>query len=208
MQDLEKIYQMLNEKLFHDFASAVCVISNSVALIKGEDNAIKDHALELIKTSSLKTINYLKFYRFIYSTACEQEMIFFSEIKYLTIDFIESRHQSIVLEFRGSLNQTISSYSAKIIMCLIVLAIDDISHDGAIVVSCSKGSGGLKISVVLDSNIPLCNKNFDILTSSTENLENLNIRNCHQYYTKHLIQKADCAVSFDCSDNRVEYIVS
>jgi hypothetical protein len=204
MQEVERIYQMLNEKLFHDFAGAICVINNSVALIKSNENEINDNALELIKISSLKSVNYLKFYRFLYSVSRDNEVILFNELKYLTINFISSMNQSLILEFKASLSHAVTNNTAKIIMCLIVIITEKMETNDIINISLINDDISSKLQITTKS-LNHSTTETPLFFTSKLNFNNLNMRNCHLYYTKYLMEKENFKINISVLENEILY---
>ncbi|MCC8372001.1 MAG: palindromic element RPE1 domain-containing protein [Rickettsia endosymbiont of Pseudomimeciton antennatum] len=122
-----RLCQALNEKICHDFAGTIGVIDNSIGLIKTID--YQEKATKLIQDSTNRLISYLEFYRYLYSLPSEGNKTSIAEINRLATNFLKSKNHNIELIFTRLYNTSINDHIAQIIVCLIVIASNNISKN-------------------------------------------------------------------------------
>ncbi|MDR0296883.1 MAG: hypothetical protein LBH67_02820 [Rickettsia sp.] len=158
-----RLCQALNEKICHDFAGAIGIIDNSVDLIR--TTAYQEKATKLIQDSTNRLISYLEFYRYLYSLPSEDNKISIVEINRLATNFLKSKNHNVELLFTRLPSTTINEHIAQIIICLIVIASNNLSKNAIIKVELEIQHDkltGMKI-VVIDTNLKFDHDRIDIL---------------------------------------------
>lgn len=181
-----RLCQALNEKICHDFAGIIGVIDNSVGLIK--TIVYQEKATKLIQDSTNRLISYLQFYRYLYSLPSEDNKISIAEINRLATNFLKLKNYNIKLLFTRLPSTSINDYIAQIIICLIVVASNNLSKNAVIKVELEIQHDkfiGMKI-VVIDTNLKFDQDKTDILFGKRI-IKDVTIENVHECYTYYLI---------------------
>ncbi|WP_341756424.1 MULTISPECIES: hypothetical protein [unclassified Candidatus Tisiphia] len=188
-----RLCQALNEKICHDFAGTIGVIDNSIGLIKTV--AYQEKATKLIQDSTNRLINYLQFYRYVYSLPSKDNKISIAEINRLATDFLKSKNHNIELLFTRLPSTAINEHIAQIIICLIIVASNNSSKNAVIKIELEIQLDkfiGMKI-IVIDTNLKLNPDKTDILLGKriikdvySDDLS-ITIENVHEYYTYYLM---------------------
>ncbi|HJD63840.1 MAG TPA: hypothetical protein LFW13_02370 [Rickettsia endosymbiont of Sericostoma sp.] len=187
---LIRLSQALNEKICHDFAGTIGVIDNSIDLIKTIE--YQEKAIKLIQDSTNRLIRYLQFYRYLYSLASEDSKTSIVEVNRLATDFLKSKNHNIELIFTRLYSIDINDHIAQIIICLIVVASNNLSKNAIIKVELEIQHDkfiGMKI-VVIATNLKFDQNKTDILLGTGANSSDhssITIENVHEYYTYYLI---------------------
>lgn len=202
---LIRLSQALNEKICHDFAGTIGVIDNSIDLIKTIEH--QEKAIKLIQDSTNRLIRSLQFYRYLYSLASENSKTSIVEVNRLATDFVKSKNHNIELIFTRLYSTDINDHIAQIIICLIVVASNNLSKNAIIKVELEIQHDkfiGMKI-VVIATNLKFDQNKIDILLgkriikdvypnipqvfaeANSSDHSSITIENVHEYYTYYLI---------------------
>jgi len=200
-----KLAQALNEKLCHDFAGSIGAIDNCTDLIESIDDVTRRKAADIIRISAQTLINYLKFYRYLYSEAPLDSQVNFAEICNITHGFVELKNSTIKFEIIPSKSCTISATIAQLIMGFVSLAVDDLTHDGVIKLNLFFDNGFFNIkTIVQSSKLKFHQQKFDNLTNKNH-INNLSTHYSHEYYIYCLTKNLGYKIEVVQSNNKIEY---
>lgn len=200
-----KLAQALNEKLCHDFAGSIGAIDNCTDLIESIDGVIRRKAAALIKTSAQTLINYLKFYRYLYSEAPLDSQVNLAEICTITRGFVELKNSNIKFEIIPSKSYAISATIAQLIMGFVSLAIDDLIQDGVIKLNLFFDNGFFNIKTIAQSSkLKFNQQKFDNLTDKNP-INNLSAHYSHEYYIYCLTKNLGYKIEVIQSTDKIEY---
>ena len=200
-----KLAQALNAKLCHDFAGSIGSIDNCASLINSVNNLTKEKSIELIQASSNKLINYLKFYRHLYSISHDNDEISIEEIKILSDKFLGSRNYHIKLEFSTVLFTNINTNISKVIMGLVILSADNLMKEGTIKIEIKINDSSYNIKVIASGKKIKPGGSLSDIISGKNPIDDLNTHNANEYYIYYLAKELGYTLYINQSANMIEY---
>ncbi|XVN42119.1 MAG: histidine phosphotransferase family protein [Candidatus Rickettsia vulgarisii] len=202
-----RLCQALNEKICHDFAGSIGVIDNSIQLTKSRD--YQEKATGLIQNSTNKMIGRLQFYRHLYSIPFDNNHINIREINRLTANFLKFQNHNIQLTSEESEILNIKDSLSKIIMCIIIIASNNLKQDGVINLELKIGDNNLTITkiTVTSEKLKLDDNKVGILLGKGD-IDNTNIDNIHEYYTYYLMTEHNYQLAIIPTEKSIEYILT
>ncbi|WP_316354924.1 histidine phosphotransferase family protein [Candidatus Trichorickettsia mobilis] len=200
--------ELLASKLCHDFAGIIGAVDSCTELLSSADVSIKNSALQLLSINSRKLVSRLKFYRYAYGNIDSLENININEIQMLSNQCLDLVSQQIILQLRSNLHHTmLDKLVGKIIICLIIIAFEHIIKNGQINCQLSMINNKLSIIVQAIGGYQKIDQQKANILLGNENWNNLNIHNCHEYYTYYLHQQTQCELLITQSTEMIQYSV-
>lgn len=207
MIDVIKLSQVLNSRLCHQIAGTVGAVNNLADLIDSHDDRIKEQASVLIKQNSEKLANQLIYYRYAYGFSHEAEVLNGADVKKITAKSLSLKENGVELKINNLLKIPIEVNIAKLLMCLIISAFNNIVKDGIIELE-MQHVRGYKIKIkAIGGQQRLADETIIALTNWNEKID-LTVFNSHECYIYYLIQKTGCKLIINQLDNAVEYCLS
>ncbi len=202
MVDNLKILELMSARMFHDLAGPIGAINNSLEFFESPegDHAIREKALEIVRSSSDEAILRLKYFRQAYGPINEEDVAI-SDLSPVIGEFVARSKIHLICKDNKAI---ISCYMAKILL-----------NFGIIGLHCMIYGGDLEITPGVDqTQIKFTGKNL-ILNDHTVSLLQgdlsfitLNSSNIQIYYTYLTLSKANLTLSLERNgDNEVIFIV-
>lgn len=207
MIDVIKLSQVLNSRLCHQIAGTVGAVNNLADLIDSYNNKIKKQASILIKQNSERLANQLIYYRYAYGFSNDTEVLNAVDIKKITTKSLSLKENGIEFKVTNLLKIPIEVNIAKLLMCLIISAYNNIVKDGMIEIELQHVRGyKLKIKAI-GGQQKIEDETITALTNWNEKID-LTVFNSHECYIYHLIQKTGCKLVVNQLDDAVEYCLN
>ena len=194
-----KLLELMSARMFHDLAGPIGAVHNSVEFLGEGNEIIKEKALNIIKSSSGEAIIRLKFFRQAYGTVGESK-VYLNNIASLVDDFLKNTKLKITWKIQ---EQLVSSYIAKAIMNLIVIATGSLIHGGEVIVE--QLNNGVKLLLHGDSFI--FNDDTEHLLAGEVSNITLSSANIQIYYTYMMIEFAKAKLSISKRKQDLEFLV-
>lgn len=202
-----RLCQALNEKICHDFAGSIGVIDNSIQLTKSKD--YQEKATDLIQSSANKLIGRLQFYRHLYSIPFDNNPIRVTEINELSNNFLKFHNYTIKLTFEELKTLSVQDSLSKIIMCIILIASNNLKQDGTINLKYKKSDDNfINIKIIVASEELKLDDNKVSILLGRGNINNITIDNIHEYYTYYLMMEYNYRLTIIPRQKSIEYILT
>lgn len=194
--------QMINAKLCHELSSTIGALNNCVQLIDSPKGKIRDCSRQIIRSSSLRLVHQLNFYRYIYGYSGVYN-ITFADMKDLTFDALGEDNKKITFEFLGNKQISIDITLAKLLMSLCAFVYNNSYSDDTLecILDCSNilDSKCIVRGSSNNSTVTMKKDKLNIISGYT-NVAKLDICNCHEYYIRYLLSNSHYVLNLDLQD--------
>lgn len=138
-----RVMELLCARLCHDLVGPVAAVNNGVELVRDFSDEMQDDALNLIGESAAKASRLLQFYRVAFGSAQSAEggAIGIEEARRRSLDALTSQRIAILWpEYREARGVEVPRMSVKLILNLVLLAVDILPGTGEVGVEIKDGS--------------------------------------------------------------------
>lgn len=183
-----RVLELLASRLCHDLVGPIGAVHNGLEVLAEEDPDMHEEAFQLVQSSARQASDALKFYRPAYGMSGNSVGSDYSELRDWTAALLS--HTKIDLDWRvATAPMGAPGGLGKLLLNMIVLAKDSLPRGGKISVTCDAGPG--RIDAIVSASGPGCELHKDSKPGLAEpvNLDDLEPRGAHSYFTKLLAQR-------------------
>lgn len=183
---------MLAAKICHDLIGSVGAINNGVELIEDIGDAVLADAIQLIRASGLQTANRLRMFRLAYGRAGSVAGLKWQDLRLAALDYFAASKTRLIWDEAAPLAAHASQNgSGKMVLNLLMLAEEMLSHSGTLVVD----QNALQIMLAGLGSDPLPAGLAEGL-AGTLSVERVTPRTVHAYMTRCMAQAYGFAIAF------------
>lgn len=194
-----KLLELMSSRMFHDLAGPVGAVYNSIEFLEEDNQAIKDKALSIIKSSSSESIVRLKFFRQAYGTVGEPE-VYLTNLTSIVDDFASTTKVKINWQINAN---PVNCYIAKVILNFIIIGINNLIHGGSITIEQQED----KIRILLQGRDYVFSEDSRyLLQGDISNIE-LTSANIQIYYTHMMIDEAKATLQINKKEHELEFLL-
>lgn len=186
-----KVSQLVVSRICHDLSGSVSAVNAGVELIKDVGGAIDQEALSLVDASANQSVRKLSFFRIVFGFGGGADgSISLDELGDLARNFIEGSKVSIVWPEQmniGSGKHRLRLSDGKVLLGLILIAVDALPRGGVISVGVHKPEGGIGFAVVARGERASLGPETEAAMDTEINTDDLSARTVHAYFTNMLV---------------------
>ena len=148
-----RVCELLGSRLCHDLISPIGAVTNGIELIEEEGGQLAADALDLAGRSARQASRLLQFYRIAFGLGGSFSSSRLAEVRDLADGYLSgSRHR---LDWPGDPEQPLPSGLGKLILNMVLLAVDSLPRGGRIGVATQASSGWTAAAVTAEGDVRL-----------------------------------------------------
>ena len=201
-----KVAQLLVSRVCHDLAGGVSAVNAGVELIDESGGEIDPEALSLIDGSAKQTVSRLSFFRSAFGFGGgAEDAISISELGALSSAYIEGGRIRLnwpdTSTFTGD-DAKVGLAAGKVLLNLVLLAVDALPRGGTIQVDVSKLDGATGFALVVRGENAALGDELVAALNPTTDAQTLSARTVHAYFAATLVEnlKGEIEYTSDSSD--------
>ncbi len=173
-----RVAELLCSRLCHDLISPVSAINNGLEFLQGDDPAMFEDALGLVKQSGAQAADRLGYFRVAFGVGGDRDSLGMNEIKALAASFAAEKGLQIVWTGAESADETeIGRDMGKLLLNLILFCADCLPRKGTISLDMALKSENPAVSIQLEGD--RCQVREDVQPGLSPDIspEDLTVRN-------------------------------
>lgn len=204
---MRNLSEYLVTKFYHDCSGLISVVNSCVDLVNSDNDKVYNKAMDLANQSKYELINRLKIFNYLYGIHNVIKDISISTIYNFALEYLRLSSKNILLTIEdykdyNALNLNIY----KLIMCMIVIAHNNIIQNGKIDIAISNIENFLLIDIdAIGGTKKYDIDKINILLNNTNMDDNINIYNCHEYYTLSIMHDTLSTLKIIKLADRIKY---
>jgi len=148
-----RVAELLCSRLCHDLISPVSAINNGLEFLQGDDPAMFEDALGLVKRSGTQAADRLGYFRVAFGAGSDRESLRVGEIKALAGSFAEEKGLEVLWTGTGAADEAeIGRDMGKLLLNLILFCADCLPRKGTISLEISSKCEKPAISLQLEGD--------------------------------------------------------
>lgn len=197
--------QTLCTRLCHDLCGSIGAVSSGIGFMNNGKKDIQIQAKQIVEQESQKLINTIHMYRVAYGASNADSDMSLVAIRKQLKEFIP---QDIKFNFSFEEGILMLEFSlAKLILCLSMVALDNIISSGTFSMNVSKIKNKKNYHITISaqsSDLNIKDGNLEVLQGHCKD-QPLSIANCREFYIYNLCQEQGCTMNIQKNDSNIEY---